>query len=118
MSKARLVRFVAACGLVMLVAGLLSGVLLSDALASEPGEGAAKTPLAPNVQSMLAIAAAVSVAAGLAGAGYAVGRVGAAALGAASERPEIIGRALLFVAMGEGIAVLGLVAGILLIGKL
>ena len=55
---------------------------------------------------------------GLLGAGYAVAHVGAAAIGAASERPEIMGRALLFVAMGEGLAVLGLVGGVLLMANL
>jgi V/A-type H+-transporting ATPase subunit K len=40
--------------------------------------------------------------------------VGAAALGAASENPEILGRSLLFVALAEGIAIYGLLMGVLL----
>ena len=39
---------------------------------------------------------------------------GAAALGAASERPELLMRSLIFVALAEGIAVLGLIMGIML----
>jgi V/A-type H+-transporting ATPase subunit K len=50
-------------------------------------------------------------------AGYAVAKVGSAALGAASERPEIMGRALVFVVIAEGIAVWGLVGAILLMGR-
>jgi len=52
------------------------------------------------------------------GAGYAVARVGAAAFGAVSERPELITRALLFVALAEGIAIYGLVVAVMLIGRL
>jgi len=51
-------------------------------------------------------------------AGLAVGKVGAAAMGAAAEQPEIIGRALVFVAVAEGIAVFGLIIGIMLLLRL
>jgi V/A-type H+-transporting ATPase subunit K len=66
------------------------------------------------------IAIGVAVASGLSclGAAYAVGRVGAAALGAASERPELLTRSLIFVALGEGIAVFGFLAALLLWLKL
>ena len=51
-------------------------------------------------------------------AGYAVGKVGAAALGAASEKPELLTRSLLFVALAEGIAIYGLLVAVLLYLKL
>ena len=51
------------------------------------------------------------------GAAYAVGKVGAAAMGAASERPELMGRALIFVGLAEGIAIYGLIIAIMLLGK-
>jgi len=51
-------------------------------------------------------------------AGYAVATVGSAAMGAASERPEIMVRALVFVALAEGIAVWGLIVAVMLIGKI
>lgn len=66
----------------------------------------------------LAIAIAVSIGLSCMGAGYAVGRVGAAALGAASEKPELLTRGLLFVALAEGIAIYGLLISILLWIKL
>jgi V/A-type H+-transporting ATPase subunit K len=116
MSKARLIRFVVITGGLMLAAGLVFGVAANVALGQEPDEaGPAK---AHPDSGPIAVGAAVSIAGGMLGAGYAVGRVGAAALGAVAERPEITGRALLFVAMGEGIAVLGLVGGVLLMGYL
>ncbi|MBI3785175.1 MAG: H+transporting two-sector ATPase C subunit [Deltaproteobacteria bacterium] len=63
-------------------------------------------------------AAALSTAVGALGAAYAVGHVGAAALGAIGERPEIAGRALIFVGLAEGIAIYGLIVSIMILGRL
>ncbi len=100
----------------VVVAGVL-GTGLSSALGAEvQGEG--PVAAAASATGWVAIAIALSVASGALGAGYAVGKVGSAAIGAASERPEMMGRALVFVVIAEGIAVWGLVGAILLIGKL
>jgi V/A-type H+/Na+-transporting ATPase subunit K len=40
-----------------------------------------------------------------------------AALAAMSERPELFGRAMVIVGLAEGIAIYGLIIGIILIGK-
>ena len=50
-------------------------------------------------------------------AAYAVGKVGAAAMGAAAERPELATRGLIFVGLAEGIAIYGLIIAIMLLGK-
>ena len=42
---------------------------------------------------------------------------GAAALAAMSERPEVFGRAMVVVGLAEGIAIYGLIMGIILVGK-
>jgi len=63
-------------------------------------------------------AIAISVGASCLAAGYAVGKVGAAALGAAAEHPELMGRALIFVGLAEGIAIYGLIIAVMLIRKL
>ena len=63
------------------------------------------------------IGAAIAVAASTIGAGIAVAYVGAAALAAMSERPELFGRAMVIVGLAEGIAIYGLIIGIILIGK-
>jgi V/A-type H+-transporting ATPase subunit K len=39
-------------------------------------------------------------------------------MGAVSERPEMAGRALIFVGLAEGIAIYGLVVAIMILGKL
>ena len=66
----------------------------------------------------LSIAIAAAIGLPCLAAGYAVGKVGAAALGAASEKPELLTRSLVFVALAEGIAIYGLLIAILLWMKL
>ncbi len=52
------------------------------------------------------------------GAGIAVSSVGAASLAVITEKPEIFGRTLIYLGLGEGIAIYGLVVTILLLGKI
>ena len=67
----------------------------------------------PNAK-FYAIAAAVAI--GSMSAAYAVGKIGAAVMGAAAEKPEIMSKALPFVALGEGIALFGFLVAIFLLG--
>lgn len=41
------------------------------------------------------------------GAGIAIASVGAAALGVISEKPKMLGQAFIFVALGEGVVIMG-----------
>lgn len=52
------------------------------------------------------------------GAGIAVGPIGAASLAVLAEKPEMFGRTLVYLGLGEGIAIYGLVMSILLLGKI
>jgi ATP synthase subunit C. len=61
-------------------------------------------------------AAAVTGMSALA-AGVAVAYVGAAAVGAVGEKPEIAGKTLIFVGLAEGIAIYGLIIAIMILGK-
>jgi len=97
-----------AVGIVVATAAMIAG---SPALAV--GEGAGDW-----VKIWGFAAAALSTAVGALGAAYAVGHVGAAALGAIGERPEIAGRALIFVGLAEGIAIYGLIVSIMILGRL
>lgn len=58
-----------------------------------------------------------SLAIGLAciGAGIAVGYVGAAALGIVGEKPDMLGKTLIYLGLAEGIAVYGIVISILIL---
>lgn len=64
------------------------------------------------------LAASIAVAASSLGAGWAVAAAAPAAIGAISENPENFGKAIIFVALGEGIAIYGLLISILIINKL
>lgn len=66
----------------------------------------------------LALAAALAIALSVGGASYAVGRIGSAALGAAAEKPELLIRSLIFVALAEGLAVLGFAIAMMLVQKM
>ena len=110
-------RFVAAGAVAALALSLTLALAINAAFADTPPLDDTPQNAAAVAQQTwpLAIGAAISVAAGCLGAAYAVGRVGAAVMGAASEKPEILTRALVFVALGEGIAILGLVIAVLLV---
>lgn len=116
MNRKKMVKLIGVSALLMVVLAIGFGILMSSAFGAE-GEPVAAVAAAP-VNGLVALAIAVSVASGAIGAGYAVGKVGSAAIGAASERPEMMGRALVFVVIAEGIAVWGLVGAILLLGAL
>ena len=45
-------------------------------------------------------------------------KVGAAAIGALAEKPELFGRLLIFVGLAEGIAIYGLIVSILILNRL
>ena len=63
------------------------------------------------------LAAAISTGLACVGAGLAVGPSGAAAIGAIAEKPEAFGRSLIFVGLGEGIAIYGLIIAFMVLGR-
>jgi len=63
------------------------------------------------------IAAAVAFGFGAIAAGLAIGNVGAAAMGAVAEKPEIAGQALIFIALGEGLVIFGFITALMILGK-
>lgn len=66
----------------------------------------------------LGAAAAFAIAASIGGAAHAVGKIGSAALGAAAEKPELLPRSILFVALAEGLAILGFAIAMVLAQKI
>jgi V/A-type H+-transporting ATPase subunit K len=63
------------------------------------------------------LAAAVAFGLGALGAGIAIAHVGAAAMGAIAEKPQVAGQALIFIALGEGIVIFGFITAIMIMGK-
>jgi len=64
------------------------------------------------------IAAAIAFGLGAIGAGIAIANVGAAAMGAIGERPEIASQALIFIALAEGLVVFGFITALMILGKI
>lgn len=61
------------------------------------------------------IAAAIAVGLACISSGIAVAKIGAAAMGAMSENPEVSGKALPFVGLAEGICLWGVLVGVLIL---
>jgi V/A-type H+-transporting ATPase subunit K len=102
----------------------LSGVFLMLLALAQEGLWVARAWAAPAASPDPAVVKwgfmAAALAAGLSaiGAAIAVAVVGAAALGAMSEKPELAGRALIFMGLAEGIAIYGLIVAIMILGRI
>ena len=109
----------------LLAAGMLTGATLLAALTVLvfTSVGVAQEPTVAGSQDPGVVSwgfAAAAAAAGLSAlaAGYAVGHVGSAAIGALAEKPELLGRVLIMVGLAEGIAIYGLIIAILILNRL
>ena len=70
-----------------------------------------------NAAAIKYLAAAIAVGLACIAGGMAVGKIGAAAMGAMSENPELSGKALPFVGLAEGICLWGMLVGVLILFK-
>lgn len=104
--------------LLVIVAALVTWLALAARPAVAADQAAAATRLDPQFAGWALVAAALSTALAALGAGYAVGRVGSAAVGAIAEKPELFGRVLVLVGLAEGIAIYGLIVSILILNRL
>jgi V/A-type H+/Na+-transporting ATPase subunit K len=102
---------------VLLMAGAVVLFLAAAGPASAAATAAAAGAGGTGANTGALIGAGIAVAGSSIGAGIAVAYTGAAALAIMSERPELFGRAMVIVGLAEGIAIYGLVVGIILIGK-
>ncbi len=80
-----------------------------------PAPALAETAAAPAASSGAAMGAALATGLACIGAGIAVGIAGAAAIGGITEKPEILGRTLIFVGLAEGIAIYGLIISFMIL---
>lgn len=110
----QVVSFAAICVVSFAVPMAASAATGGTAQPSSPTAGQVADP--SKGMSMLAI----GIADGLAsiGGAIAVATSAPAAIGATGEDPKVFGKALIFVALGEGIAIYGLLLGILMLGKI
>ncbi len=64
---------------------------------------------------LIALGAGVAVGLAAIGTGYAQGRIGSAGIGAVAEKPELIGRVIVLVALPETIVILGFAVAAMII---
>lgn len=95
-------------------------VLMFSGVAFGAPEAAAATSEAANVaeKGMGFLAAALVTGLATISAGIAVASSASAAIGAISENPKNMGKALIFVALAEGIALYGLLVSFTILGKI
>lgn len=94
---------------------LMAFILPVGGVAAAAGETAAVTG---NALGMGYIAAALVTGLSCVGAGIAVAAAAPAAIGAVSEDPKSFGKAMIFVVLGEGVAIYGLLISIMILNKL
>lgn len=91
-----------------------AALLLPVVASAAPNETAA----AATSSGLGYIAAALATSCSSIGAGIAVAAAAPAAIGAVSEDPKAFGKAIIFVALGEGVAIYGLLTSILILNKI
>ena len=97
--------------------GVCLGVVLFSAYKVQAAEAAAAADAMQGsiAQGLGFLAAALATGLSALGAGIAVAFAAPAAIGAFSENKENFGKAMIFVAMGEGVAIYGLLISIIMI---
>jgi len=79
---------------------------------------AGTTPAVVNTsEGMICFSAALAFGFGALGAGFGIAHVGAAAMGALSEKPELASQALIFIALAEGLVIFGFITALMILGK-
>ncbi|MFZ5541284.1 MAG: ATP synthase subunit C [Pseudomonadota bacterium] len=111
LSKLALVLTFAAA--VLAAGGTALLALAPPALAQGPAAA-----LPPDAWTWGLLSAALATGMSSLGAGYAVAKLGTAAVGALAEKPDLFGRLLIFVGLAEGIAIYGVIISILILNRL
>jgi V/A-type H+-transporting ATPase subunit K len=107
-------------GQLLVFIGAQFGLLLlgiNDVLAEETVEVVSISEMSTGM-GLAILGAGIPTALSTIGAGIAVGPIGAASLAAITEKPETLGRTLIYLGLAEGIAIYGLVVSILLLNRI
>jgi V/A-type H+-transporting ATPase subunit K len=114
-------RYALPIALTLLTAVLAVGatVLLAVVFPAPAGaQEAARSALPAEAWTWGLLSAALATSMSSLGAGYAVAKLGTAAVGALAEKPDLFGRLLIFVGLAEGIAIYGVIISILILNRL
>jgi V/A-type H+-transporting ATPase subunit K len=106
-----------ALSLLVLIASATALALLAWSLPAA-AQATARVGLTGEAAAWGLLAAALATGMSSLGAGIAVARLGTAAVGALAEKPELLGRLLIFVGLAEGIAIYGVIISILILERL
>lgn len=90
---------------------------VNEVLAEEAAEAVGTLEISTGM-GLAIIGAGIPTGLSTIGAGIAVGPIGAASLAAITEKPETLGRTLIYLGLAEGIAIYGLVISILLLNRI
>lgn len=99
------------------IIGLMAVALGIIWLATPSTVSAAALGQTTAVDAFTSLGAAISTGLACIGAGMAVSSTGAAAIGTIAEKPELFGRALIFVGLAEGIAIYGLLISFMILNR-
>ena len=92
--------------------------LATAAMAEPAAEGAAVAASTGDISNVAKYAAiALIMVCGSLAASMAVSKVGTAAMGAAAEKPEVLSKAIIYVGLGEGIALFGFLIALFMLNK-
>lgn len=94
-------------------------LLVTTAAMAEESGTAGSTDMQAAYRSIgLGLVVALTMVGSILGASHAVARIGTAAMGAAAEKPELLTRSLVYVALAEGLAVLGFAVAVMILQKI
>jgi V/A-type H+-transporting ATPase subunit K len=110
-------KFLGRFGRVAFLVGIIGALFCLFAPGVFAASGDAAGGIADFGPGMAYLGAALSTGIAAIGGGIAVGAGAPAAIGALTEDPKSFGKALIFVAMGEGIALYGMLIAILILNK-
>lgn len=97
-----------------IIPAALTILALLTLISSVAAQAPKLTPELAEVESVKLIMMTLSVSICAVAAAYAVAKVSVAAMASATEKPEILGRAVIFVGLAEGIAIYGLLIAFLI----
>jgi V/A-type H+/Na+-transporting ATPase subunit K len=105
----------------LLIAVTATLAALGTALVAFPEPAAAqvaRTGLPEDAWTWGLIAAALATGLSSLAGGYAVAKLGTAAVATLAEKPDLFGRLLIFLGLAEGIAIYGVIISILILNRL
>jgi len=106
--------FIAAASILMLI----GVVIIVTPLTLFGAEEAGTSVISEQSVGFAFLAAGLSISVSVLGAGIALSKIGAAAMAALAEKPEIMGSAIVFAGLAEGLSIWGLIVAVLILGKI